>query len=230
MQSPAWPFTCHRPPAGSPTAKPPRRSGDAARASRGRRRKCLARPITCAARAARNCRARIASARLPVNGVADLSQARLKSMLSYNRRTGIFLWRIYKRNVWPGTVAGNIDKDGYRLIRIDRKTYRASHLVWFYCRGTLPPAPLQMDHINRRRDDDRLKNLRLATIAQQAMNRKGRRGSSKYRGVSKRKGRWLAVASFGGRSKYIGLFDTEKAAAKAYLAYARPLCGKFLHA
>jgi hypothetical protein len=155
----------------------------------------------------------------------ELTQARLKELLKYNEKTGIFTWRVWRRK----KQVGSINEDGYRRVWVGDKKYYTSRLAWLYCNGAFPVAPLQIDHINGVRDDDRLENLRLATPAQQLMNSKVR-GRSKYRGVSKQRKRWIALCGFGGdgKRKYLGLFDTEEEAAAAYLRYARPICGEFL--
>lgn len=164
-------------------------------------------------------------------GMVELTQVRLKELLKYNKRTGLFVWRVLgknRRKAWYRKEAGRVNSEGYRRIAIAGKEYRCSRLAWLYCFGSFPAPPLQIDHINGIRDDDRLKNLRIATLTQQQMNSKVR-GRSKYRGVSKQREKWLASCCFGsGQRKYLGLFDTEEGAAAAYLRYARPICGEFL--
>lgn len=73
-------------------------------------------------------------------------------------------------------------------------------------------------------------NCRWATRAQQIRNRRKRSGtSSRYRGVSKtRWGRWYAQITHPSRqSPWIGSFDTEEEAARAYDSLASELFGEF---
>ena len=88
-----------------------------------------------------------------------------------------------------------------------------------------------VDHINHNSLDNRLANLRLATVQQNAWNARKRKCncSSKYKGVSwsKIRKKWRARITFNGRLIFIGYFDREKAAAMAYDAKARELFGDY---
>jgi hypothetical protein len=50
--------------------------------------------------------------------------------------------------------------------------------------------------------------------------------SSKFKGVSRARNRWFACIEINGRTKAIGLFASERAAAKKYDAWARRLWGR----
>jgi hypothetical protein len=53
-----------------------------------------------------------------------------------------------------------------------------------------------------------------------------RRGRySGYRGVSVKRGRWLAQIRHGGKLEYLGVYGSERAAAEAYDRRARELLG-----
>jgi hypothetical protein len=88
-----------------------------------------------------------------------------------------------------------------------------------------------VDHINHNGLDNRIANLRIATMRQNNWNARKRRCncSSKYKGVSRAKGqkKWRARITFNGRSILIGDFDTEKEAGMAYDARARELFGEY---
>jgi len=87
------------------------------------------------------------------------------------------------------------------------------------------PPGLLVDHSNTNSLDNRRENLRLATPSQNSCN--SRRDKSKtysrYRGVSfsKRKGKWFATIRVNGKKIWLGYFDNELDAAKAYDAAAR---------
>lgn len=74
-----------------------------------------------------------------------------------------------------------------------------------------------VDHINHNRLDNRMSNLRSATAKINNHNRKKKEGcSSEYIGVYKSGLKWAACISIKGKSKYLGLYDDEIDAAKAY--------------
>ncbi len=77
--------------------------------------------------------------------------------------------------------------------------------------------PLESDHINGDRVDNRRCNLRAVTHAQNGQNRKLQGGTSRFRGVAlnKRTGRWEAYVRTPERRHHIGTYDLEKDAAQA---------------
>jgi len=93
-----------------------------------------------------------------------------------------------------------------------------------------PEAGLIVDHKDRNGLNNSRANLRVGTMSQNSCNRKKKQGcSSKYRGVSffKREGKWGAAITFEGKHIFLGSFDNEIDAAKAYDAVARKYHGEF---
>jgi len=86
--------------------------------------------------------------------------------------------------------------------------------VWLQCYGILPPEPLTIDHINRNPDDNRIANLRPATVELQRLNSgKHRHGDPDLpRGVSREKGRFFARLS----GKRLGTFSTAEEASEVF--------------
>jgi len=70
-----------------------------------------------------------------------------------------------------GQKAGYLKNDGYIQIRVNKKPYLAHRLIYLYHHGALPDYPLELDHINRNRADNRLENLRIATKSENQLNR-----------------------------------------------------------
>jgi hypothetical protein len=86
----------------------------------------------------------------------------------------------------------------------------------------IKPVPEGMfcDHINNNGLDNRKANLRLATPAQNARNRRkiAVKTSSKFKGIFYHAGqrKWCAAIRVNGQYKYFGLFENETDAARAY--------------
>lgn len=93
------------------------------------------------------------------------------------------------------------------------------------------PEGMVADHINHDGMDNRRANLRAATRAQNLRNRKkfAKSGTSKYKGVSLKKdnGKWSARIAIDNKTIFLGNFDNEIDAAKAYDEGAKKYHGEF---
>ena len=88
------------------------------------------------------------------------------------------------------------------------------------------PADVQVDHVNGHRLDNRRSNLRVATVAQQAMNRRASSATG-FKGVSPHRGRYQARIMRDGRHRVLGCYSDAEEAARAYDAAAVELFGAF---
>lgn len=86
-----------------------------------------------------------------------------------------------------------------------------------------------VDHSNRDSLDNRRGNLRVATRAQNAANKRGQGRSSQYRGVTLNKRLWRAEVWCSRKRVFDQQFETEVEAALAYNAAAREHYGEFAY-
>jgi hypothetical protein len=121
-----------------------------------------------------------------------------------------------------------VDTKGYASRVIDKRGRRA--LMHRELMGAQVGEAI--DHANGDRLDNRRSNLRRATMSDNARNsvKKCRPGvTSQYKGVhwARSNGKWCAMIRTDGRTRYLGLFTEERAAALAYDAAAREAFGEF---
>lgn len=162
--------------------------------------------------------------------MSELTASRLRELLEYDPTTGIFRWKVKRRKVNAGDIAGCVVGKRYRTISVDSRTYLAHRLAWLYHYGQWPNE--LVDHIDLDGFNNRIANLREATPRQNMHNRRGDRNSaSGMKGVTFRPNNkinpWEANIMFAGIPKYLGQFPTRQAAASAYRAAAETYHGAF---
>lgn len=157
----------------------------------------------------------------------DVTAERLREVLSYCPETGEFRWNwIGKFNRFVGKSAGCINGHGYRVILVDGRMYPAHRLAWLHVHGAFPAH--QVDHINGNRSDNRIANLREATLVENVRNRlRQSNNKSGYKGVSLKDGKWRACICLNGKNTEIGRYGSAIEAARAYDAAAIATYGRF---
>lgn len=147
-----------------------------------------------------------------------LDITKLRNLLEYDPIAGVFTWRNNIGNVKAGSVAGCINRKGYRYIGVDGSLYRANRLAWAYVHGALPKG--QIDHIDGNRLNNSINNLRDVSAETNQRNRKSgnKNSTSSLLGVSyhRQSGKWRAQICIT-TTKHLGLFDTEQEAHYAYI-------------
>ena len=140
----------------------------------------------------------------------------------------IFIWKKWswnaKKEDWF-ELKGNINNQGgYKQHRtkINYQTYTTSRIIWkaFHPEWDIEDSSPNntIDHINRNSLDNRLCNLRVATMSEQTLNRKWL-NHKKAKGCRfhKKDKKWNARIVIQGKETHLGGFATEAEANTAYL-------------
>ncbi|QCQ98535.1 HNH endonuclease signature motif containing protein [Brevundimonas sp. SGAir0440] len=155
----------------------------------------------------------------------ELTQSLLQEYLSYDEKTGVFTWLKSNRK---GKTAGNINNNGYIHIGLCGQAYQAHRLAWFYVHGVWPKD--EIDHKDRNRANNAIKNLREATRTQNAWNSEAQvNNKSGIKGVHqcKRTKKWIAWLMHNKKNTRLGSFKTKEEAAAAYQGAATLVFGPF---
>lgn len=153
------------------------------------------------------------------------SQEELKKMYYYD---GEYLKQLpfkgrHKNNI--GKTIGFIHRNGYRIVKIKSKAYFYHRLLWIFLFGNIPEG-YEIDHINHKKDDNRLENLR---AVKESINSKNMPMSVKnMSGVpgitwNKRLCIWIAQISVNYKKIHLGCFENI---ADAYVCY-KAACRKY---
>jgi hypothetical protein len=167
-----------------------------------------------------------------------MSYVYMRESLEYDFLTGNLIWlerplhhfadkRAQKivNTKHAGTIAGTLNNE-HIAVNFKGKRYPAHVLVWFYAYGEWPE--LGIDHINNIHTDNRLENLRMATVRQNGYNSKKRKDNTAgYKGVKKRGNKFTARIMVNGHRIFLGTYDTPEEAHAAYCKAAKKYFGEF---
>jgi len=155
----------------------------------------------------------------------EISLKRLKEVLHYDLKTGIFTWKktLSRRRI-AGKEAGNLAR-GYIEIGIDNESYLAHRLAWKYIYGYDPD--LFIDHIDGDRKNNRIFNLRVVSSQgnQQNITKAQRNNKIGVLGVSNhgKTGLFRSRIMVDRKVLELGYFNTIEDAHLAYLTAKRKL-------
>ncbi len=121
-------------------------------------------------------------------------------------------------------------KDGH-TVYARRKDHKTNSCIYMHRQilGLTKKDKIETDHVNGQGCDNRRCNLRTCTHAENQHNRISVIGSSVYKGVCRVKGRkkWKSYIRIKTKLKFLGYYDSEKAAAIAYNNEAKEAFGEF---
>lgn len=155
----------------------------------------------------------------------DLAEAR--RCYRYNKRTGI-LTRV-KSRYRPDTVGRHVgypNAGGYLAMRFQGKSLLVHRFIWWLVTGAWP---VELDHRNTIRSDNRWRNLRDSTrSANRANSRVGKNNLLRVKGVRlTTKGRYEPRLRVNGRALWLGTYKTIEEAVVVYACAAEQYFGEF---
>lgn len=157
---------------------------------------------------------------------ADLIGAKeAKRLLDYDQTTGLMSWNVGGPGKVRGRVVGVVLDDGYVQVTVNYQRYSLHRLAWLIHYGEWPTN--EIDHVNGRRADNRIENLREATKTQQEGNKLGWSRYGLPKGVAKQRKKYRANLMVCGVSKFLGSFQTPEDAHEAYCEAAKRHFGEF---
>lgn len=153
----------------------------------------------------------------------------IAKVISYDKETGQFKWLVNRgSHVKAGSSAGQPHIRGYIQITVFGMKYLAHRLAWAMSTGSWPEKTI--DHINGDRSDNKISNLRLATVAENTRNGAIRAANtSGFKGVSyiPSTKRYRATITINYQQKFLGTYATAEEAHMAYVSAANKYHGEF---
>lgn len=149
------------------------------------------------------------------------AQDYLRKLLDYDPETGKLTWRYREGGYapWNGRFAGKPaftrNQDGYATGVLYGKSFLAHRVIWKWFYGT---EPVQIDHINGDRGDNRIVNLRNVTNAENCRNQCRRpHNTSGVTGVVwvKSLRKWKGQIMQNGKNFHLGYYDEFEQAVAA---------------
>ena len=146
-----------------------------------------------------------------------LDQDRLNKLFYFDKNT-----KELKRKIKTGNsthvddVVGTNNGKGRLKVEISGKSHYLSRVIWTMFNGDIPKK-MQVDHINKVRNDNRPCNLRLLTNVENNKNKtKSKKNKSGVTGVyATKNNRFIASIRVDWKLIHIGVFQTISEAAKA---------------
>ena len=155
-----------------------------------------------------------------------LTQDLLHELFEY--RDGVLYWKVAKTNsIKVGDVAGGLKGRGYISVKINNKFYLNHRVIFLMHHGYLPQF---LDHIDGNKINNRIENLRPATIAENCRNsRIGKNNTSGVKGVNwdNHVKKWRARITVDRKTVMEKYFKTIEEAAEAVKKAREELHGEF---
>lgn len=158
---------------------------------------------------------------LTPDGSEILTAELLREEYDYSPVSGKFT---RKQTRGPGKIGSEVGckmNNGYLAIRACGKLFLAHRLAWLYVYSQWPQ--FQVDHINGKRDDNRIENLRDATAQINSQNTRHGRGKTGLLGAHIRDDHFRSSIRVDGRLMNLGTFLAAPEAHETYISAKRQL-------
>jgi hypothetical protein len=160
-----------------------------------------------------------------------ITQDYLHEFFHYDSETGVFSRKKRTgKSTTVGEIVGSDKGNGYLMLCLKSRLYLAHRIAWLYVYGEMPS--LNIDHINGKRADNRICNLRLANQSQNIANAKlSKANTSGFKGVTwnKSANKWNAQLMLNYKRISLGNFEKKEDAAEAYKKGAVQYFGEYAH-
>ena len=146
------------------------------------------------------------------------------SLLSYDKDSGLMTWRRRWYGAAEGSVVSRAGVNGYVSVGLFGKDRYVHRLAWLFETGV---EPVEIDHIDRCRSNNRFTNLRDVSHSVNVQNAKEARITNRtgILGVCFREdlGKWQAGIMTDGKYKYLGVYLSPDEAGDAYITAKKQL-------
>ena len=155
-----------------------------------------------------------------------LTKEQVRLELNYDPETGIFTRKTPSKKYKIGEIVG-CNSNKYIYVRCNKKQHYAHRLAWLYMYGYWPKI---VDHINGNTEDNRICNLREATLSQNQHNSTiPKNNTSGVKGIyfNKESQKWMARVYLNNKCIYLGIFQNIEDAQKTIVNARKQYHGIF---
>ena len=125
----------------------------------------------------------------------------------FEYKNGILYSKVdrYKTAIKKGNVIGSISAQGYLRTCINYKSYKLHRLIFMMFYGYMP---VEIDHVNGNKTDNRIENLREVSHSQNEWNKsKTVRNTTGIKNITFENGKWRVRIGANNKTINVGVFD-----------------------
>lgn len=126
-----------------------------------------------------------------------------KDLFEY--RDGNLYWKTKTHpsvRIEVGDKAGGLDEDGYTIVCVNYKSYKAHRVIWEMFNGKIPKGKV-VDHINNKKSDNRIENLQCITQAENSQ-----RGNYKHIYSLNKNNKYASRKQYNNKRHHLGNYGT----------------------